>query len=172
MEYSCNIYKHKRGCIYTTSDGFKYSKIRTYNNVTFLRCVLHRNFIRCHGTAKLDEFTNIIQPNGPHNHQISEYHTELYELKSKCKSAARKSQGRLSKVFRECRECKQKLEDGEYTPLQYLFALEDSNDPDINLPQQSEEILSETEESDDEETKQAFCCVCLQPSVYNIILPL
>ena len=63
---------------------------------------LHRNFIRCHGTAKLDEFTNVIHPNHPHNHQISEYHTELYELKSKCKSAARKSQGRLSKVFREC----------------------------------------------------------------------
>ena len=102
MEYSCNIYKHKRGCFYTTSDGFKYSKIRTYNNVTFLRCVLHRNFIRCHGTTKLDEFTNVIQPNRPHNHQISEYHTELYELKSKCKSAARKSQGRLSKVFRGC----------------------------------------------------------------------
>ena len=102
MEYSCNIYKHKRGCIYTTSDGFKYSKIRRYNNVTFLRCVLHRTFIRCHGTAKLDEFTNVIHPNHPNNHQISEYHTELYELKSKCKSAARKSQGRLSKVFREC----------------------------------------------------------------------
>ena len=67
------------------------------------------------------------------------------------------------------RECKQKLEDGEYTPLQYLFALEDSNEPDINLPQQSEEILSETEESDDEETDQAVCCVCLQPRVSTIL---
>ena len=67
------------------------------------------------------------------------------------------------------RECKQKLEYGEYTPLQYLFALEDSNEPDINLPQQSEEILSETEESDDEETNQAVCCVCLQPRVSRIL---
>ena len=103
MEYSCNTYKHKRGRIYTTSDRFKYSRIRTYKNVTFLRCVLHRNSIRCHGTAKLNEFTNEIEP----NHPTSEYHTELYELKSKCKFAAKTSQGRLSKVFRECTRSEQ-----------------------------------------------------------------
>ena len=102
MEYSCNTYKHGRGQIYTTSDGFKYSRIRTYKNVMFLRCVLHRNSTRCHGTAKLKEFSNEIEPNHPHNHPISEYHTELYELKSKCKLATKTSQGRLTKVFREC----------------------------------------------------------------------
>lgn len=67
------------------------------------------------------------------------------------------------------RECKQKLEDGQYTPLQYLFALEDSNEPDTNLILQSEETSSETEESDDEETNQAVCCVCLQPRVSTIL---
>ena len=36
------------------------------------------------------------------------------------------------------RECKQKLEVGEYTPLQYLFALYDLNEPDSNFIQTSE----------------------------------
>ena len=62
MEYSCNSYKHKRGRIYSTSDRFKYSRIRAYKNVTFLRCVLNRNSIRCHGKAILNEFTNEIDP--------------------------------------------------------------------------------------------------------------
>ena len=67
-----------------------------------LRRILHRNLTRCHGTAKLKEFSNEIEPNHPHNHPILEYHTELYQLKSKCKLAAKASQGKLSKVFQEC----------------------------------------------------------------------
>ena len=31
------------------------------------------------------------------------------------------------------RKCKQKLEDGQDTPLQYLFALDNSNEPDTNF---------------------------------------
>ena len=107
MEYSCNSYKHKRGRIYSTSDRFKYSRIRAYKNVTFLRCVLHRNSIRCHGKAILNEFTNEIEPNHPHHHPTSEYHAELYELNSKCKFAAKTSQGRLSKVFWKCTRSEQ-----------------------------------------------------------------
>ena len=101
MEYSCNNYKCKRGCIYTTSDGCKYSKIKTCNNLTFLRCVLYRNLSRCKGTAKLNEISNIMEAKHPHNHQISEYHTEIYEVKAKCKSADRTSRERLSKVFKD-----------------------------------------------------------------------
>ena len=76
--------------------------MRTSRNVMFMRCVLHRNSTRCHETAIQKEFSNEIEPNHPHNHPTSEYHTDLYELKSKCKLAAKTSQGRLSKVFREC----------------------------------------------------------------------
>ena len=101
MEYSCNNYKYKRGCIYTTSDGYKYSKIKTCDNLTFLRCVLYRKLTRCKGSAKLHAISNIIEPKHPHNHSISEYHTELCEVKAKCKSAARTSRERLSKVFKD-----------------------------------------------------------------------
>ena len=51
----------------------------------FLRCVLHRYSTRYHGTAKLKEYSNEIEPNHPYNRPMSEYHTEIYELKSKCK---------------------------------------------------------------------------------------
>ena len=101
MEYSCNNYKCKRGCIYTTSDGYKYSKIKTYDNLTFLRWFLYRKLNRCKGSAKLNAISNIIEPKHHHNHSISEYHTELYEVKAKCKSAARTSRERLSKVFKD-----------------------------------------------------------------------
>ena len=44
---------------------------------------------------------NTIVPLNPHNHPISHYKADIFDLKSKCISAARSSRDRLSKVFKQ-----------------------------------------------------------------------
>ena len=101
MDYSCNNYKHKRGSVYTTTDGFKYTQVKSIQNVMYLRCLLHRNLNRCKGTAKLNRISNLIESKHAHNHTISLYDSELYELKTKCKTAAKTSCKKLTKVFKD-----------------------------------------------------------------------
>ena len=66
-----------------------------------MRCVLHRNLNRCKVTAKLIPISNLIGSKHAYNHTISLYDSELYELKTKCKTAAKTSCKRLSKVFED-----------------------------------------------------------------------
>ena len=101
MDYSCNNYKHKRGTVYTTTDGFKFTQVKSIQNVMYLRCVLHRNLNRCKGTANLNRISNLIESKHAHNRTISIYDTELYELKTKCKTAAKTSCKTLSKDFKD-----------------------------------------------------------------------
>ena len=63
----------------------------------YLRCVLFRD--GCKGTSKLNLETNLITSIHSHNHNVEKYKTEVYELKAKCKTMARKSQTSLRRVF-------------------------------------------------------------------------
>ena len=97
MEYELDTYKHIRGKIYTTTDDHKYLKYKVKENKAYMKCVLFRK--GCRATAKLNMSTNLITPMVNHNHTSSEYHSESYRLKSKCKSIAKSSQDNLRKVF-------------------------------------------------------------------------
>ena len=63
----------------------------------YLRCVLFRD--GCKGPSKLDHESNLIRSLNSHNHNVEKFKTEVYQLKTKCKSVIRKSQTSLRKVF-------------------------------------------------------------------------
>ena len=58
--------------------------------------MLFRN--ACKGTSKLNYETNLITPLKGH-HDVAEYKSEVYDLKTKCKTIAKNSQTNLRKVF-------------------------------------------------------------------------
>ena len=62
-----------------------------------MKCVLFRQ--GCRATAKLNMSTNLITRMVNHNHTSSEYNSQSYKLKSKCKSIDKSSQENLRKVF-------------------------------------------------------------------------
>ncbi|KAI6649597.1 hypothetical protein LOD99_6763 [Oopsacas minuta] len=51
------------------------------------------------GTSKLNCETVLITPLGQRNHDVDEYRSEIYHLKTKCKTIANTSQANLRKVF-------------------------------------------------------------------------
>ena len=81
MDYTSGHYKHKRGTIITTSDGFKYNRYKAKHGMTYLRCVLYLTQKACRGSAKLDSHSDTITSLKAHNHPLSEYRAELYLLK-------------------------------------------------------------------------------------------
>ena len=97
MEYTVDEYKRSVGRVLTTQNGNKYIKSKITGNLMYLRCVLFRD--GCKGTSKLNLETNLITSIHSHNHNVEKYKTEVYELKSKCKTMARKSQTSLRRVF-------------------------------------------------------------------------
>ena len=97
MEYTINTYKYQRGKIFTTTDNHKYIKYKVKENKAYMKCVLFRN--GCKATAKLNLNTNLITPMINHNHTTSQYKSESYSLKSKCKSIAKSSQENFRKTF-------------------------------------------------------------------------
>ena len=62
MEYTRGHYKHKRGTIFTTSDGFKYTQYKVKSQITYLRCVLYKDTNKYKGSAKLKAEFNTIVP--------------------------------------------------------------------------------------------------------------
>ena len=84
MEFTTDEYKRSVGKVFTTSDGNKYIQSKLKGNYIYLRCVLFRN--TCKGTSKLNRETNLITPLKGHNHEVDEYKSEVYSLKTKCKS--------------------------------------------------------------------------------------
>ena len=101
MEYTCGHYKHKRGIIFTTPDGFKYNRNKVKHGMIYLLCVLYQNAKACKESAKLETHSNTIIPLKAHNHPLSEFRAQDFLLKSKCLSGARSSRDRLSKVFKQ-----------------------------------------------------------------------
>ena len=97
MEYTLGSYVGTGGKIFTSSDGFKYLKYKVKETREYLRCVLWKK--GCKGTGKLNLESELIHPCSFHNHNIDEYETEVYDLKNRCKTIARNSQGSLRKLF-------------------------------------------------------------------------
>ena len=67
MDYSCNNFKHKRGSVYTTTDGCIYTQVKSIQNVIYLRCVLHRNLNCCKGTESNFQLDRIQTCSQSHN---------------------------------------------------------------------------------------------------------
>ena len=73
------------------------------------------------GTCRLNIEINLITPLKQHNHSIEAYQTDIFQLKTRCKTTAKNSQLNLRKLFddvtrndpRECdnsfRECESSL---------------------------------------------------------------
>ena len=99
MEYSRGEYKNKRGNVYTTTDGYKYTLSKERKSVAYLKCILFRE--KCPSTAKLELSINKITVICPHNHGVSNYHAEKFKLRTKCKIAAKKSTTKLRELFDE-----------------------------------------------------------------------
>ena len=97
MENELDTYKHISGKIYTTTYDDKYLKNKVKENKAYMKCVLFRQ--GCRATAKLNMSTNLITRIVNHNHTSSEYDSQSYKLKSKCKSIDKSSHENLSKVF-------------------------------------------------------------------------
>ena len=53
----------------------------------------------CKGTSRLNIETNLITPLKQHNHNIEAYQTDIYQLKTRCKTIAKNIQINLRKVF-------------------------------------------------------------------------
>ena len=87
------------GHVLTTADGHKYLRRKYAVNSVYLKCALFRN--GCKATAKLDRDTNLISPGNVHNHDLTNYHSETYNLKKKCITMARTSKDPLRKVFND-----------------------------------------------------------------------
>ena len=87
MEYSLDEYKRSVGNVFTTENGHKYIKSKNTDKYMYLRCVLFRD--GCKGSSKLDHESNLIRSLNPHNHNVEKYKTEVYQLKTKCKSVVR-----------------------------------------------------------------------------------
>ena len=58
-------------------------------------------------------------------------------------------------------QCKHKLEEGVYTPEQYLFALGSTVELD-NSSQQVDDTSSGSDEDSEQLNNQPLCCVCLR----------
>ena len=101
MEYKLEDFKRITGRVYATPDRHKYFQSKIMENqekYIYLRCALFKS-VRCKATCKLSRESNLIIPLNPHNHDISEYKSAIYELKSKCKKLSKQSQSNLRKIF-------------------------------------------------------------------------
>ena len=98
MEFTTAKYKRCVGNVFTTTDGFKYVQSKITGNYVYLKCALFRS--GCKGTSKLNRTINLITPMHLHNHEVSEYKTEVHQLKTKCKTVAKQVQtSSLRNVF-------------------------------------------------------------------------
>ena len=66
------------------------------------------------------------------------------------------------------RQCKRKLEEGVYTPEQYLFALGSTVELDTSS-QQVDDTSSGSDEDNEQVNNQLLCCVCLQVRASTIL---
>ena len=95
----CTIEEYKRSfCrVFTTFDGNKYIQSKPTEKYIFLKCAIFRTC--CKGTSRINRVTNLMTPLREHNHTVGDYMSEIFKLKTKCKSSAKSSQTNLRKVF-------------------------------------------------------------------------
>ena len=97
MEYKWDNYRRQSGQILTASDGHKYLRRKFTDNAVYLKCALFRD--GCNATAKSNKNTDLITPCKTHNHNLTRYSSEIFQLQRKCKTMARTSQDPLRKIF-------------------------------------------------------------------------
>ena len=96
MEYTIEEYKRTSGNIFCTPDG-KYVQSKHMEKYIYLKCAIFRT--GCRATSRLNRETNLITPLKNHDHSVDLYKTQVYQLKTKCKSVAKNSQTNLRMVF-------------------------------------------------------------------------
>ena len=84
MEFTRGSYKNKRGNVYTTEDGHKYTSSKDRVSKRYLKCILFRK--KYPSTNKLINFRTIPCQ---HSHPIDDYHAEKYKLRAKSKMEAK-----------------------------------------------------------------------------------
>ena len=99
MKYSFDEYKRSVASVYTIQDGNKYIQSKIVVKYIYIRCGLFRS--GCKGAAGLNRQTNLITPLNQHNHNTEAFKTEIYQLKTKCKTITKNSQTNLRKVFED-----------------------------------------------------------------------
>ena len=97
MEYTIGSYKSIVGKVCTTLDGFKFVSSKMNEEYSYLKCAMFRS--GCKGTARLNRETNLITPLHEHDHDVEDYKSDVFNLKTKCKTIATKSQTNLRQVF-------------------------------------------------------------------------
>ena len=98
MEFTTAEYKRCVGNVFTTIDGFKYVQSKITESYVYLKCAIFRS--GCKATSKLNRTINLITPMHLHNHEVSEYKTEVHQLKTKCKTVTKQVQtSSLRNVF-------------------------------------------------------------------------
>ena len=86
------------------SGGYLYTKVRSSQQFTYVRCTLNRSS-GCPGYAKIDNALNTLIPTSAHDHGEEAYKIGESLLRNKLKRAAEISSERLREVFNEtCRE--------------------------------------------------------------------
>ena len=99
MEYNTEEYQRGGGKPITTSDGYKYFSNRKKSDCVYLKCVLFRN--GCKGSAKLNTQINLVYPKSLHNHEVDAYNSEVFALKSRCRTSAKNSRDNLRDLFND-----------------------------------------------------------------------
>ena len=100
MEFTTAEYKRCGGNVFTTPDGFKYVQTKFTESYVYLKCAIFRG--GCKGTSKLYRSINSITPMHLHNHDVSEYKTDVHQLITKCKTVPKQVQtSNLRNVFDE-----------------------------------------------------------------------
>ena len=97
MEYTIGSYKSIVGKVCTTLDGFKFISSKMNEKYRYLKCAMFRS--GCKGTARLNRETNLITPLHEHDHDVEDYKSDVFNLKTKCKTIATKVKQILDKFL-------------------------------------------------------------------------
>ena len=109
------------GKVYTTSDGYKYINSKINEKYIYLKCTIFRS--GCKGTGRLNRETDLITPLSQHDHNIEEYKSDVFDLKTKCKTTAMHSQTNLRLKFLMIQQ--------EVIPVRVKLHLTSANQPCI-----------------------------------------
>ena len=82
-------YKRIRGKVFSTIDGNEYVKSKISERYRYLKCDVFRGNYK--GTSKLTKQTNAIIHLHNHNNKLEDYKTDIYQLKTKCKTLVKHS---------------------------------------------------------------------------------
>ena len=87
MEFISEEYKRCIGNVVTTTDGYKYVQPKVTEKYIYLKCAIFRG--GCKGSGKINLIRNLITPMKEHNHSVDDYKSDIFKLKTKCKTMAK-----------------------------------------------------------------------------------